>query len=88
MLRARVRGVGGPGTLLRQVDAGLKELGYGHIGDFAMFPILAGGVVRSYISSDRISAGFVLLRAERGVASTHFPHASPLWWSKITARRK
>jgi hypothetical protein len=66
-----------PGTLLRQVDAGLNELGYGHVGDFAMSPILAGGVVRSYLSSDRTSAAFVLLSAERGVASTHFSSRLP-----------
>ena len=70
-LHARERGVGGPGTLLRQVDAGLNEPGYGHVGDFAMSPISPGRrAVVPLVGPDlrRPSSS----SAERGVASTHF----------------
>src|SRR5262245_41299571 len=62
-----------PGSLLQRVDAELKELGYSHVGDFTgLHPALAGGVARSFLSEDRTSAAFVLMSAERGVASTAF----------------
>jgi Domain of unknown function (DUF1877) len=66
-----------PAELLARVDAELAALGYGPVGDFVMEPILAGGFVRSYVSADRTSAGFVMLSAERGVASTTFSSRLP-----------
>jgi hypothetical protein len=63
--------------LLARVDTELAALGYGLVGDFVMEPILAGGFLRSYVSSDRTSAGFVMLNPERGVASTSFSSRLP-----------
>ena len=66
------------GSLLQQVDADLTGLGYSHVGDFTgVHPALAGGVARSFLSSDRTSAAFVLMSAERGVASTAFSSRLP-----------
>ena len=60
-----------PGSLLQQVDADLKELGYSYVGDFTgIHPALEGGVARSFLSSDRTAAAFVLMSTARGVAST------------------
>jgi len=66
-------------SVLQQVDADLKTLGYSCVGDFTgiQHPALEGGVARAFVSSDRTSAAFVLMSTERGVASTTFSSRLP-----------